>query len=109
MPKLDFDQALEKINDQHCVRASDVSARALSRVVWVAEWHVPGCMSESFSVCLTKKDAIECALSMAGDCDGLAPRGMKTALMRDGRFDSHAPMYGRVISTVKRRHLRDLL
>ena len=77
--KLSFYEALQAINDGQSLNYQDVQARALRRLVWITEWHLPGCLSESFSVCLTKSDAIECALSMAEGEDG-APRGMRADL-----------------------------
>ena len=110
MPKLTFDEALQRINDQCSVHADDVQARALRRRIWVAEWHLPGCLSESFSVCTTKSDAIECALSMAEGENG-APRGMRADLQRSGWSDRTAPdAWARgAITTIERRMLRDIL
>ena len=110
MPKLTFDEALQRINDQCSVHSADVQAAALRRHVWVAEWHLPGCLSESFSVCTTKSDAIECALSMAEGENG-APRGMRADLQRYGRSDRTAPdAWARgAITTIERRMLRDIL
>lgn len=110
MPKLTFDEALQRINDQSPVHSADVQARALQRKVWIAEWHLPGCISESFSVCLTKSDAIECALSMAEGAEG-APRGMRADLIRYGRSDRTAPdAWARgAITTIERRTLADIL
>jgi len=105
MTKLTFDEALERIHEQRPVKSSDVLASALQRKVWVAEWHVPGCLSETFDVCLTKKDAIATA---CGYADG-ASRGMKTALRKYGRFDSESPLFGRCINTIEQRTLADLL
>lgn len=109
MPKLTFDEALERINDQRSVSADDVQARALQRKVWVAEWHLPGCLSESFSICLTKREAIGAALSMAEGADG-APRGMRADLERTGRSDRTAPdAWARgAITTIERRALHTL-
>lgn len=110
MPKLTFDEALQRINDQCSAHSADVQARALRRHVWIAEWHLPGCLSESFSVCLTKSDAIESALSMAEGAEG-APRGMRADLMRYGRSNRTAPdAWARgAITTIERRMLRDIL
>jgi len=110
MPKLTFDEALQRINDECSVHSADVQARALRRHVWIAEWHLPGCLSESFSVCLTKSDAIDCALSMAEGADG-APRGMRADLIRYSRSDRTAPdAWARgAITTVERRTLADIL
>jgi len=110
MPKLTFDEALQHINDQCSVHSADVQAAALRRHVWVAEWHLPGCLSESFSVCLTKRDAIESALSMVEGADG-APRGMRADLQRYGRSNRTAPdAWARgAITTIERRTLADLI
>ena len=110
MSKLTFDEALQRINDQCSVHFADVQARALRRRIWVAEWHLPGCLSESFSVCLTKSDAIESALSVAEGADG-APRGMRADLQRYGRSDRTAPdAWARgAITTIERRTLADIL
>lgn len=110
MPKLTFDEALQRINDECSVHRNDVQARALRRRIWIAEWHLPGCLSESFSVCLTKSDAIDCALSMAQGEDG-APRGMRADLQRYGRSDRTAPdawAHG-AITTIERHTLADIL
>lgn len=109
MPKLTFDEALQRINDQCSVHSADVQARALRRRVWVAEWHLPGCISESFSVCLTKSDAIESALSMAEGAEG-APRGMRADLQRYGWSDRVAPdAWARgAITTIEKRALSSL-
>ena len=49
MSKLTFDEALERLNDERPVSSSEVYACALDRVIWIAEWHCPGCLSESVS------------------------------------------------------------
>lgn len=108
MPKLNFDEALERIDDGFSVSRSEVLSTALSRKLWVAEWHLPGCLSESWSYCLTKSDAINAACSMAEDENG-TPRGMKTALRKYGRFDCETGLYGYVINTVDRLSLSDVL
>ena len=109
MPKLSFIEALQAINDGQSVHSADVQARALRRMVWVAEWHLPGCLSESFSVCTTKRDAIDCALSMAEGAEG-APRGMRADLERFGRSDRTAPdgWASHAITTIERRALSTL-
>ena len=109
MPKLSFIEALQAINDVQSVHSADVQARALRRMVWVAEWHLPGCLSESFSVCLTKRDAIECALSMAEGAEG-APRGMRADLMRYGRSNRTPPdgWASAAVTTIERRALGTL-
>src|SRR5690606_17335032 len=90
MPKLSFSDALQAINDERSVHSADVQASALRRDVWLAEWHLPGCRSGSFAVCLTRRDAIESARSMAQGAEG-PPRGMLADLQRDGRSDRPAP------------------
>ena len=84
--KLTFDEVLDRINDGRSVDANDVQARALRRKVWIAEWHIPGCLSESFNVCLSKGDAIAQALEFCGHV-----RGAKTDLQCYGRTDRVAP------------------
>lgn len=105
--KLDFNSTLEKINDGFTVRHSDVSTKALNRKIWIAEWHIPGCLSESQSICLNKSDAIACALFFAETENG-PPRGMKTNLNKYGRFDSHSELYGDVITTISQCRLSDI-
>lgn len=107
--KLSFDEALQAINDGQSLNYQDVQARALRRMVWVAEWHIPGCLSESFSVCTTKRDAIECALSMAEGELG-APRGMRADLERFGRSDRTPPngWASQAITTIEKRALSTL-
>lgn len=110
MPKkLDFSEALQALADEQRITADEVQSRALARKVWVYEWHLPGCISESFGVTATKRDAIESALSMAEGMDG-PPRGMRADLMRYGRSDRTAPdAWARgAITTIERRRLADL-
>ena len=106
MAKLNFDDALERLNDERCVNTQDVHARALRRVVWVTEWHVPGCISQSQSICLTKSDAIESALDMAN-----SPRGMRADLLRYGQSGRVGPdaYFRMATTTVSRTTLGSLL
>ena len=107
--KLTFSEALERIIEERSVDRSEVQTRALAQFLWVAEWHIPGCMSESRIYCTTKRDAIKSACDMANTGpDGKSPRGMRSALRKTGRFDSDSPLFGRVINTVERVQLRDL-
>lgn len=108
MAKLTFEEVLERINEERPVSRSDVRADALRRKIWIAEWHVPGCLSESSAVCLTKRDAIETACQFAESEDGI-PRGMRTALEKYGRFDSQSPIFGTCVNTVTRATLADIL
>jgi len=107
MTKLTFDEALEALGDGRHLDSADIQARALARVVWVAEWHYPGCLCESFEIHTRKADAVSTALMWADGEEG-APRGMKTALSGKGggRFDGLA--YGApCITTVYRQTLGD--
>jgi hypothetical protein len=108
--KLTFSETLERIHEHRHVNADTVQARALTRTVWVAEWHLPGCLSESFSVSTTKREAIADALGMASGEAG-PPRGMLADLRRFGRSDRTAPdAWARgAITTIERRKLADLL
>jgi hypothetical protein len=105
MPKLTFWEALERINDQRSVDANDVRADALRRSVWVAEWHIPGCLSESFSVHTTKRDALADALQMCGNA-----RGAATDLRRYGRTDKVSPnaYVSMATTTIEKRALSTL-
>lgn len=110
MAKLTFSEVLERIAEDRPVSSHNVRADALRRFVWVAEWHIPGCLSESRSVFLTKREAIEDALEMASGIDG-APRGMRADLMRYGRSDRVSPgaYVSMAVTTVSRCTLADLL
>lgn len=106
--KLNFEEALERINDGFSVSRSEVLSTALNRKLWLAEWHLPGCLSESQCFCLTKSDAINSACSMAEDENG-TPYGMKTALRKHGRFDCESGLYGYVINTVNHVYLSEII
>lgn len=107
MAKITFNEAMERINDDRRIDSHDVLSSALNRVVWVAEWHIPGCLSESQSYCTSKNAAIESALMYAEDENGY-PHGMKTALIKYGRFDHCTDIFGDVITEVYKLRLRDL-
>lgn len=108
--KLTFDEALQRIADERYPDASEVQSRALRRVVWVYEWHLPRCISESWGVTDCKKNAVACALEYASG-DAGPPRGMRTDLVRRGRSDRTAlGAWARgAITTIERRTLRDIL
>ena len=108
--KITFDEALDRINNERSISASEVQARALQRYIWIAEWHLPGCLSESRAYRLTKADAIESALDFASGEDG-PPRGMLADLQRYGNSDRTAPdAWARgAITTIERVRLRDIL
>ena len=110
MTKLTFDEALERINEERIVRTHEVYADALARKVWVAEWHIPGCLSESRGYYTTKKDAVEGAVEYTHS-PGIdsPPRGIYRALRKDGTFQHHTEMFGNVITTVERMTLGDLI
>ena len=106
MTKLTFDEALEALSNERTVSRDDVLASALRRTVWVAEWHIPGCLSESFGINLTKRDAINEALSMCGNV-----RGALSDLKRYGRTDRVSPdaYVSMAITTIEKRALADLI
>ena len=106
MSKLTFDEALERLNDERPVSSREVYARALDRVIWIAEWHCPGCLSESVSYSTSKEDAIEQAIFFEGED---VPRGMKTALRKFGFFQHKTELFGYVNTTVSKASLGDLL
>jgi hypothetical protein len=105
MAKLTFSETLDAISDERNIDANEVQARALRRKVWIAEWHIPGCLSESFSVCLTRADAISQAREFCGHV-----RGAKSDLQRYGRTDRVSPdaYVSMAITTIKKRTLGDL-
>lgn len=105
---LDFDQTLELIGDGRRIDIDRIKPQVLERRVWVAEWHLPGCLSESQVVVRSKDDAVRAACDMASG-EGGPPRGLAAALHRFGRADSHSPMFGLVINTVTQLRVRDLL
>lgn len=107
--KMTMGEVLERLADDRIVEAERVLSSALKRQVWVAEWHLPGCLSESRSICLTKGDAIASALSFAEDGEKGPPRGMRAALERDGQFTGRSQMYGTVVTTVRQHTLAEIL
>ena len=105
MAKLNFDDALQSVNEQRYVNSADVQSRALQRFVWVAEWHIPGCFSESFSVHTRKCDALSDALGMCGNV-----RGAAADLRKYGRTDRVSPdaYVSMAITTIERRRFSSL-
>lgn len=103
MALLTFDEALDAIANDQFIKSEMVQTRALERIVWQASNGSPGCLSDYFTLCLTKKDAIESALFIADSGEG-APRGMRSRLEKDGIFyDQSGYIY-----RVERMKLRDL-
>lgn len=84
MPKLDFESALQKINDQMPVDPADIQAAALRRRIWIARSNYPGCMPEYTAITTTRREAIASLMAIA-DCGDGPPRGMATALRQHGR------------------------
>ena len=106
MPKMTFDEAMYLLSNGETVHRDRVQARALNRRVWVAEWHIPGCLSESWAILTTKDDAVRAALDFAGE---VPPRGMAASLRREGQFQHRTDLYGTVVTTVYSNLLRDQL
>lgn len=106
--KLNFEEAIQAINEERFISRDSVQSKALMRKVWIAEWHVPGCLSESQCVMVTKKDAIESSLKMAEGEDG-PPKGMLNQLTKNHQFSCTSPLFGHVISTIRSCRLEDLL
>lgn len=104
--KLTFDEALEHLAEGRFIKADRVQARALGRKVWVAEWHLPGCLSEAHAYSTTKADAVQAGLDFAGD---EAPRGMASCLRVHGIYQHRTEMYGVVVTTVECHTLGGLL
>jgi len=107
--KLTFDEALQRLHDGRMVRRDDVYLKAQRRKLWVAEWHIPGCLSESQAYCLTKADAVQAGIDFASNDVDHFPRGLRQGLERDGSFQHHTELYGNVITTVYQVELSELL
>ena len=108
--KLTFHEALRALADERHIDRSNVQARALARKLWVYEWHLPGCLSESRGYVTTKRDAVDSALLMAEGENG-PPRGMRADLIRNGWSDRTAPdAWARgAITTIECTTLGDIL
>jgi hypothetical protein len=100
MAKLSYDEALQAINEERCIKQSDVQARALRRTVWISMNGLGGYMPNSHGVSRTKNDAIESCIDIAGDD---APRGFASELRRNESADSEGETY-----EVSRMTLADL-
>lgn len=107
--KLSFDETLERLSDERAVYRHEVAASALRRKVWVAEWHIPGCLSETRSICTTKADAVQAGLDFASNEVDHFPRGLRSALERDGYFQHHTELFGTVATSIERMTLGDLV
>jgi hypothetical protein len=106
-----FAEVLEMLGDERFVSPRQVLPGALKRKVWIAEWHIPGCLSESSAICCTKAEAIEQALSFASDADGCPPRGMRADLLKFGSSSKLAAnaYVGMATTTISRATLADCL
>lgn len=103
MPKLNFDETLQHINEECPVDVDEVLASAKRRTIWLACSNFPGCLPEYRAVCATKKDAIESLLQVAEDCDG-PPRGMKASLRSREAFHHNGLNY-----SIEKMRLGDIL
>lgn len=111
-PKLTYNEVLQRLNEDRSVDKWRVRKSALRQIVWLSEWHIPGCCSESRCFSTTKVDAIQAALAFADGCgkDGFGyPRGMLISLKRYGVAHTTSPLFGPVVTTVSRHRLEDLL
>lgn len=106
MTKLTFDEALERLNDERPVKASEVEASALKRIVWVSANGSPGCLSDHWSISTSKADAVESCLSIADNGEG-PPRGLKSILAMAG--DHTLCTIDGYTYTVDKRCLADLV
>lgn len=103
MPKLNFDEALIRINEECPLGAPEVLASAKRRTIWFACSNFPGCLPEYRAVCSTKREAIASLLWVAEDCDG-PPRGMKASLQREEAFHHAGLNY-----SIEKMKLEDIL
>lgn len=102
MPKLTFDEALERIAEQRLIRPEEVQTRALRRRVYVMMYSAPGCLPDHSSVSPTRWEAIEDARELYADD---APRGFITQLRRHGIAATDEQGYYRV--EISRQTLAD--
>lgn len=79
MPKLTFEQALERIANDQPTRAEAISASALRRKVWLLQYSAPGCLADHSEVHTTKGAALESARMLYADD---AMRGFMACLKR---------------------------
>lgn len=84
MPKLTFNQALERINDGHAIARAEIRASALRRRVYLLTYCAPGCLPDNCAVFVSRQDALDCARDLYADD---APRGF----MRRLRYENVAP------------------
>jgi len=105
MPKLTFDEVMQRLADDRAVSRDEVSARALARHVWVAGAGSPGCLYDSGPYYSARKtDAIETLAFIADDGESGTPRGLVTALRERGSFSHKGWIY-----EVSQTTLRDVL
>lgn len=103
MPKLTYNETLERINNRLLVSPQNVSSAALRRYVWIAQLSPPGYTPDCMAVCSTKREAIESLLKVADFGDG-PPKGMATSLRR------HGVHWGRgVVWSIEKAKLGDIL
>lgn len=77
---------LELLADGRAVKRSDVAARVLRRRIYVTGSGQPGCLYDSGpDYHATKKAAVDSLVWLADDGEG-TPRGMRAALLREGRY-----------------------
>jgi hypothetical protein len=105
----DLEEVIDRLNEELVVDEEEVKPNVLKRKVWVATWGIPGCLPESRSICRTKESAIESALWFAESEEGDHPKGMLTALRKDGFFYCDSSIFGRVINKVYQMPLKDLI
>ncbi len=101
MTKLTFDEALQAINEERQIDASDVLASALKRYVWRNSNGMAGYMPNTIGYSRTKEDAVQTCVDIAGDD---APRGFVRELRRTESADAHGETY-----EIERCQLRDCL
>ena len=93
MPKLTFDETLERINDKRCVGRDNVQVRALRRKVWLMMYSAPGCLPDHSETHTRKCDALDSARGLYADD---APRGFMADLRRNGIAAADEDGYYRV-------------
>lgn len=79
MPKLTFNEVMERMNDERVVKRDDIQASALIRRVYTVLYSAPGCLPDNHAVFTARRDALCYARELYAED---APRGFMAQLRR---------------------------
>ena len=100
--KLMFGEVLLALNQRRVIKEENVHYKTLERFVWVVSYG----LGEMKIYHKSREAAVEYAICMTGD---EMPKGIKTALMRDGIFQYNSNSCGIINITITKRRLCGLL